>query len=293
MSDYIDDTNLKVAIDELGDLWFSFEECLVPETAIIFNKSYNLIVMSVKDCALSLDISTLLVDESQDIPSVVNNIRETFLVYLVDILTNMGIMIDKEHVDPDSLPYLNTILETIYTTDGMEDVMGLIYVLENETFTNKERVIEVIKRVHDLDDDEVYPDLIRDISADVVKGLMMGLGADTDATDDREVANEEVTKRVKANREFLKGTLAATHVINNGAMGLSYQVLSDMFINDLAKLIVGEKRDYYKNILAMLLISSMTNEEIESGYEGMIKDFANDLEELYVGSVLLEELVLE
>lgn len=293
MSDYIDDTNLKVAIDELGDLWFSFEECLVPETAIIFNKSYNLITMAVKDSALSLDISTLLTDDSQAIPSVVNNVRETFLVYLCDILNNMGIIINKEHVDPDSLPYLNTILETIYLTDGMDDVMGLIYVLENETFTNKERVIEVIKRVYDLDDDEIYPDLISDISADVIKGLMKGLGADTDATDDKEYVNEEIVKRVKANREFLKGTLAGTHVINDGAMGLSYQVLSDMFINELAKLIVGEKKEYYKNILGMLVISSMTNVEIESGYEGMIKDFANDLDELYIASALLEELVLE
>lgn len=291
MSDYIDDTNLKVAIDELGDLWFSFEECLVPETAIIFNKSYNLIVMAVKDSALSLDISAILTDGTQDIPSVVNNVRETFLVYMCDILNNMGIIIDKEYVDGDTLPYFNVILDTIYLTDGMDDVMGLIYVLENETFTNKERVIEVIKRIHDLDDDEIYPDLIRDVSADVIKGLLMGLGADKE--DDREVANEEVIRRVKKNREFLKGTLAGTHVINNGPMGLSYQVLSDMFINELAKLIVGEKKDYYKNILGMLVISSMTDEEIESGYEAMIKDFANDLDELYIAGTLLEELVLE
>lgn len=293
MTDYIDTSNLKVAMDELGDLWYNFEQCLVPETAIIFNTSYNLITLAVKDSPLPLDITEILINESLDTVNAISQVRETFLIFICDVLNNMGILMDKDHIDSDSLPYLNTLLNLIYVTDGVDDVMGLIYILENETFSNKERLIEVIKRVNDLDDDECYPDIIKDVSPDVIKGLMIGLGADTDATDDREYINDEVGKRIRNNREFIKGTLAASHITNGGVAGLSYHVLSDMFINDIAKLLLGDRRTYYKEILSLLVISSMTNVEIESGYESMIKDFANDLDELYIGSTLLEELNLE
>lgn len=293
MSDYVDITNTKVAVDELGELWLNFEECLVPETAIIFNTSYNLITLAVRESTLPLDITTLLIDETQDVPNLVNGVREIFLIFLCDVLVEMGIIIDKDHVDGDSLPYLNNILNVIYSTDGSDDVMGLLWVLENETYTNKDRLVEVIKRLYDLDDDEAYPDIIGDVSADVIKGLMMALGADRDEGDDKEYMNPEIVKRVRDNRPFIKGTFAEEHILNGGVVGLSYEALSNMFINDIAKIMAEQKKDYYKQILALLVISSMTNEQIESGYEAMIKDFANDLDELYMASILLEELDLE
>ena len=52
MLDYLDITDTKVAVDELGDSWTNFEALLTPETAQLFNTSYNLITIAVKECAL-------------------------------------------------------------------------------------------------------------------------------------------------------------------------------------------------------------------------------------------------
>lgn len=291
MTDYIDLTQTKVAVDELGDLWINFENCLVPETAIIFNTAYNFITMAVKESTLPLDITTILINESLDVPNIVNQVRETFLIFIVDVLNEMGIYVDKNHIDSDSLPALINILDTVYSTDGVEDVMGLLWVLENDSFSNKEKVIEVIKRIHDIDDDENYPDIIADVSPDVIKGLMIGLGVDI--VDEDDYIDPSIRKRVRTNREFLKGTFAESHIIDGGMTGLSYQVISNIFINDLAEIMVKDHDRYYKEVLSLLLISSMTDVEIETSYEVMVKDFAADLDELYKASALLEEVTFE
>lgn len=291
MLDYLDITDTKVAVDELGDSWTNFEALLTPETAQLFNTSYNLITIAVKECALPLDITDCLIDEMLDTSALISSVRQIFLVYITDILNNMGIIVDKDQVTADSLPSLNNILNTIYSLDDVEDVMGLIYVLENQTFTNKDRLVEVIKRLYDLDDDEDYPDIISDVSGDVIKGLLIGLGALTiDDSDD--YTNQDITRRIKNNKPFLVGTIAERHVKDGGGVGLSYDALYKLYINEIAELMVKDPKQYYKEVLCILIISSLTNEEIESGYEGMVKDFANDMNELYIASVLIEEVDL-
>lgn len=65
MFDYVElNEDTKVAIDELGDSWKHFEQLLTPETTTLFNTTYNLITLAVKECSLSLDITDLFVDES-------------------------------------------------------------------------------------------------------------------------------------------------------------------------------------------------------------------------------------
>lgn len=293
MFDYVElNEDTKVAIDELGDSWKHFEQLLTPETATLFNTTYNLITLAVKECSLSLDITDLFVDESLDTPSLVNGVRELFIKYMVDILGNMGMIIDKDKVSLSSLPILNSILNIVFILDDCEDVMGLIYVLENQELSPKEQLVTVIQKVYDLDDSEDYNDIIRDCSSDVIKGLLIGLGG-LNIDDSDEYINPFVANRIKSNLSFLKGTLAEKHVKDGGGIGLSYDALHKLYINDLAMVMTNDTKQYFKEIIGLLIISSLTNEEIEEGYESMIKDFSNNLDELYSGGKLLEEVKLQ
>lgn len=293
MFDYVElNEDTKVAIDELGDSWKHFEQLLTPETATLFNATYNLITLAVKECSLSLDITDLFVDESLDTSSLVNSVRELFIKYVVDILGNMGIIIDKDKVSLSSLPILNSILNIVFILDDCEDVMGLIYVLENQELSPKEQLVTVIQKVYDLNDSEDYNDIIRDCSSDVIKGLLIGLGV-LNIDDSDEYINPFIANRIKSNLSFLKGTLAEKHIKDGGGVGLSYDSLHKLYINDLAIVTTNDTKQYFKEIIGLLIISSLTNEEIEEGYESMIKDFSNNLDELYSGSKLLEEVKLQ
>ena len=282
----------KIAVDELGESWSNFESLLTPETALLFNTSYNLITIGVKECSLPLDITNTLINEGLDTSSLISSIRQIFLVYLTDVLGTMGILIDKDQVDSDSLPYLNNILNVIYALDDVDDVMGLIFILENHTFTNKDKLVEIIIKLYDLDDEDQYPNLIFDVSADVIKGLLIGLGALT-IDDSENYVDANIANRIKANKTFLEGTIAEKHIKDGGGIGLSYEAISNLYINDIAKIMVENPIKYYKEIIGILIISSLTDVEIESGYEGMVKDFANDLTELHSASRLIEEVVIK
>lgn len=290
MTDYVDITDYKAAQDDLGSLWLNFEECLLVEQAIVFNTAYNLISVTLKENALPPLLTTILSDNNIDTPTRINTVRRTLIEGMVELLCEMGIIIDKDYVTLDSMQELCNILNVMYSTDEIEDVLGLIDILDNETYDNKEKLITVIKRWLDLDDDGDMQYLIDDVSGETIKGLYIGLGVLT--IDDADYINPDVAKRIKANKTFLGGTLAGSHVLNGGGIGMSFEVLSNLFINELGICLANDKKQYLNEIMGLLLISSQTNNEIQSGYEALIKDFAEGLDEIYMGSKVLEGITL-
>lgn len=292
MTNLISFDNLSIATEDLGELWTNFENCNGPETTKLFNTAYNLIASAVQDSGLSDDINIKLIDETLDIPQLVNEIRNIFLMHLVDLANTIGIIIDKEYVDSNSLPDLILILNTITQTDIEEDSMGLLYVLDNETLDNKDKYIKLITKINSLDDEGMLPYIIKSVSSDVIKGIYIGLGGMDE--DDKEYINEDVAIRIKNNKEFLKSTLGGEHIIDGGIVGLPFESLSRIFDDRLASTLLNNGLiDYFKQTLSLSIISSMTDNEIKEGFEVMIKDHTESLEDIYKSSKLLDEVKLK
>lgn len=267
--DTVDTRDIYRARDDLGSLWTNFEETLVPETAQLLNTAYTLIVIVPRENNLSTQLTPILIDENIENSERTNYIRRFLIETMVGLLMDMGVVINKEYVDLDSLKDLINILDTLYTTDQVEDVLGIIYILDNETYSNKDKLITTIVKTLELDEEGQLEYIIEDVSADVIKGLYIGFGAID--IDDVDYLNPEVRDRIRKNRLFLQGTLASQHITNGGGVGFSFEAYTNLFINEIGIILIKDKEQYFKEVLALLLISSETTGEIENIFEQLAK----------------------
>ena len=132
MSEIIDLGDRNLAVENLGDMWQDFAARLMPEAAILFKDAYNLISISLPENGNDIQITNILIDETLETSDTVMHIRKLLIDSIVDCLQMMGIIIDYDYVSPDSLKDLVHILDTIYTLDGLDDLMQLVEILDDE-----------------------------------------------------------------------------------------------------------------------------------------------------------------
>lgn len=291
MSEIIDLGDRNLAVENLGNMWQDFAARLMPEAAILFKDAYNLISISLPENGNDIQITNILIDESLETPDTVMHIRKLLIDSIVDCLQMMGIIIDYDYVSPDSLKDLVHILDTIYTLDGMDDLMQLVEILDDELIDAKERFIRVIERVEPDYDLENFPYMIKEVSPNVTKGILIGLNILDN--DDTEYMEPTIKRRVQANKEFLRETLAWEHITKGGASTLSLEVLMTLFVSDLGIKLTENKLDYFKQVLSLMLISDLTDGQIKSQYFALLEEVAENMDEIYKAQTLLEKVKLD
>ena len=291
MSEIIDLGDRNLAVENLGEMWQDFAARLMPEAAILFKDAYNLISISLPENGNDIQITNILIDESLETSDTVMHIRKLLIGSIVDCLQMMGIIIDYDYVSPDSLKDLVHILDTIYTLDGMDDLMQLVDILDDELIDAKERFIRVIERVEPNYDLENFPYMIKEVSPNVTKGILIGLNILDN--DDTEYMEPTIKRRVQANKEFLKETLAWEHITKGGASTLSLEVLMTLFVSDLGIKLTENKLDYFKQVLSLMLISDLTDGQIKSQYFALLEEVAENMDEIYKAQTLLEKVKLD
>lgn len=291
MSEIIDLGDRNLAVENLGEMWQDFAARLMPEAAILFKDAYNLISISLPENGNDIQITNILIDESLETPDTVMRIRKLLIDSIVDCLQMMGIIIDYDYVSPDSLKDLVHILDTIYTLDGMDDLMQLVEILDDELIDAKERFIRVIERVEPNYDLENFPYMIKEVSPNVTKGILIGLNILDN--DDTEYMEPTIKRRVQANKEFLRETLAWEHITKGGASTLSLEVLMTLFVSDLGIKLTENKLDYFKQVLSLMLISDLTDGQIKSQYYALLEEVAENMDEIYKAQTLLEKVKLD
>ena len=291
MSEIIDLGDRNLAVENLGEMWQDFAARLMPEAAILFKDAYNLISISLPENGNDIQITNILIDESLETSDTVMHIRKLLIDSIVDCLQMMGIIIDYDYVSPDSLKDLVHILDTIYTLDGMDDLMQLVEILDDELIDAKERFIRVIERVEPNYDLENFPYMIKEVSPNVTKGILIGLNILDN--DDTEYMEPTIKRRVQANKEFLKETLAWEHITKGGASTLSLEVLMTLFVSDLGIKLTENKLDYFKQVLSLMLISDLTDGQIKSQYYALLEEVAENMDEIYKAQTLLEKVKLD
>lgn len=290
MSEMIDLTNTDLGVENLGEMWTDFIERCTPEQAKLFNESYNLIAISFPDSFMDNTITHYLVDDAISTPDLMAHIRIYFINTIIDALQIMGIIIDKDFIDPNSLKELNVILDTIYMADGLTDLIGLADTLNDEIADPKERFIRVIRMTqpqYDMENMEYY---IRDVSTNTIRGLLIGINIIDE--DDVAWVDPYLQNRIKTNKDFLKTTLAVKHISDGGGIGLMFDGYFKVFTNDLAQLLVTDQIAYLRNVLGLMLISSLTDTEIVGQYTSLVDQHCESVEEVYKGTNLLNEVTV-
>lgn len=288
MSDIIDMTNVNLASENLGEMWDSFAARCLPDAAILFQDAYNLISISCPDHNLDVIFTNILIDESMGTSDTIQSIRQHLIFALIDCLQVRGIIIDMDYVEPKSLGDLVQILDTLYVFDGMDDILGLVDVLEDDQIDPKERLITVIHLNDKSYDTEQLPYIIKDVSPDVTKGILVGLNV-LDRDDDQYM-EPSLKKRVVNNKPFMKGTVGEKHVINGGGLQQELHGYMGIFGPELGPLMLENPPLYIKNVLSLMLISNIPETLIKGQILSLAQEVCTDLQDLYKAQAIIDEV---
>lgn len=286
MSDVIDMTNVNLASENLGAMWDDFVTRCIPEAAILLQDAYNLINLSFPDNSLDTTITTILIDEAMGTSDTIQAIRRQLIYGLVDCLQIMGIIIDMDYVGPEELVDLSHVLDTIYTFDGMEDLLGLVDVLEDDQIDPKERFITVIQLNDPSYDTEKLQYIIKDVSPNVTKGIMVGLNILD--RDDNQYMEPSLKRRIIDNKEFLSGTVGETHIKNGGGLQQELDGYLGLFGPELGPMMIEDPVLYIKNILSLMLISSIPETLIKGQILSLAQEICGDLNDLYKAQAVID-----
>lgn len=286
----IDLTNADLGIENLGEMWKDFIERCTPQQAKLFTESYNLIAISFPDSFIDNTLTHLFADEALDTSDLMSHVRLLFINTICDALQMMGIFLDKDYMDMNSLHDVKVILDTIYLFDGMTDLIGLVTMLNNEELDCKERFINVVRMTqpqYDLSEMENY---IKEVSTNTIRGIMIGLNIIDE--DDTTYVDHVLRKRIIDNKPFLKGTLANEHIGNGGGVGLEIDNYLKLFHSSLAKRLLDSPMDYLKQILSLMLISSLTDGQVYGQFNALLEDHCQTVEEVYQAQSILKGAII-
>ena len=291
MSEIIDLTNVDLGVENLGEMWEDFIARCTPAHATLFNESYNLIALSFPDSFIDSTLTHLFIDEGLETSELMSHVRLLFINSIIDALQIMGVIIDKDYLEMNSLEELKNVLDTVFLFDGLTDLIGLVDVLNNEEMDCKERFIQVVRMTqpqYDMSNMEYY---ISDVNPNVIIGLLIGLNIIDE--DGSEYVDHTIRTRIRNNKIFLAGTLAGKHIQDGGGAGQVLDAYMRLFMSDLADLLIKDKYEYMRNVLGIMLISSLSDNQISGQFNALIEDQCDQVDELYKATAILNKVKLD
>lgn len=290
MSEMIDLTNVDLGVENLGEMWSDFIVRCTPEQAILFNESYNLIAISFPESFIDSTLTQMFIDEALDTSELMSHVRSLFLETILDTLQMMGIKFDRDFIEMNHLRDMKVILDTIYLFDGLTDLLGLVDLINNEELDCKERFIEIVRMTQpqfNLDDMEYY---IEEVSANTLRGILIGINVIDE--DDAEYVDHTIRNRIRSNRQWLVGTLGERHIVDGGGPGQNLDGYMKIFMSSLAKYLVEDPMLYLQNVLSLMLISNLSDQDIQGQFNSLIEDQTTTVEEAYRAQNIIKKVKL-
>lgn len=290
MSDMIDLTNVDLGVENMGEMWVDFIARCTPYQATLFNESYNLIAISFPESFIDNTLNQLFIDETLDTSELMAHVRVLLINTIIDALQMMGIIIDKDFIELNSLVELKSILDTIYLFDGLTDLLGLVEVLNNEEQDCKDRFIQVVEMTQPQYDISNAMYFIKEVSPNTIRGILIGLNVIDE--DDTTYVDHTIRDRIKANKVWLGGTLGGKHIIEGGGGGQLIDGYLKIFMSDLAKDLATNPFDYLKNVLSLMLISALSDAAIHGQFSSLVEDQTTTIEEAYKAMEIIKKVKL-
>lgn len=290
MSDMIDLTNVDLGVENLGEMWVDFIARCTPHQATLFNESYNLIAISFPESFIDNTLNQLFIDESLDTSELMAHVRVLFIDTIIDALQMMGILIDKDFIELNSLSELKSVLDTVYLFDGLTDLLGLVQILNDEEQDCKDRFIQIVQMTQPQYDMSNMDYFIKEVSPNTIRGILIGLNIIDE--DDTEYVDHTIRDRIKNNKLWLAGTYGGQHIVNGGGAGLNIDGYLKIFMSDLAKDLATSPYDYLKNVLSLMIVSSLSDTQIQGQFNSLIEDQTTNVEEAYKAMDIIKKVKL-
>lgn len=288
MLENIDPTE-DLGIENLGLEWVKLLSSQHEELATLFRNAYNLIMEATPNDDFNIKLTNILIREDIVAAEKVLLIRKELVVKITIILQLMGVTVDKDYIDLNSLSVLYKIFNSFYLLNGIDDVIGVSDIIENTHQTAKDRFIEILELLY-LEDLDELNDIIEYVEPNVLRGILIGLQfLDEDSND---YIDPSLKTRITNNVNYIINTLGHRYIKDGGTIGLKSEHMLTFFECDLTNIIMESKPEYIKNLISVLIISSASDEEIVKIVTEQIESLSDDISVIYKMNNIFKEAVL-
>lgn len=277
----------------VGDIWITFQNSIPPLQVKELDRSFNLILMAVPESNLPQHITAILIDDQLELATKKQTIYLAMATNIIELLANLGVTLFDEVVGEDKLTELNTLAEFFFDLREYEDLIGLRSLLEALDIPPVDRFLQAMTVYWGEDFDLTeYECLIEDVSEVTIKSIKDALFN----PDDVETPPESLQRRIIENKDFLKDTLAYSHVTSNGQLGGSMNSFMNFFRNDLEEMVSDQSEagilKHAKEILGFFIISDINNEWLKDKATKYLYTIVTDYIVLTKVEALIEEVII-
>ena len=279
----VDLTNVNLLVDDVGGLAASFLNHLTETNAKRLVDGYNLIAISDPDNSLAPIITEILISESTEIALKKETMLSLILNNIIATLRKASVYINEDMVTINDFDTIYNILNMFTIVDGVEDLMGISIILENQSITALERFIKCYGMVYMIEEEvllEPLYGLIKDVSEVTVETIKLSLIL----PEINDIIPDKLISRIKANKELINNTFVGDYIRADGNIGLPVESLLGFFKPELT-LLRGQEDEfpmhYYNAVAAIIIISDVNNESLQSELISRIRDSVEDLDLIF------------
>lgn len=303
----------------VGGIWTEFKRGIPEPQAKILVEGFNLIILSnppeeslldedpnevldgdpdavtaVTSSLLPNMVTNLLVDESLTTSQQKMGVYALITNNIIETLLKMGFELNEDEANSDKLVPMCRILKFFYEMDSYEDLIGIADLLMSTDIDPTQRfLLAMQKYLGENEDLTEYETLLVDVSEVTLKTIAdnLKLGEVSEAMP------ETLVNRVRANADFIRGTLAFNHVINNGQLGGPVESFIAFFGDDLNRLMEdpteANVREYARELAGIYLISEVNTPVLKEKLLEFLYTIITDHMTLIHVETYLSQLVLD
>lgn len=294
-SNKFDLTDVNLLTADVGGAAVMFLDSITEANAKRLVNGYNLIKVTDPDTMLGSMVTDILLDESVEIPLQKDTLLRLMLTNIINLLRQASVQIDEDSVEFSDYDTIYQILDLFTIIDGIEDLMGLSVVLENQSISPKERFIQLYSTIYIEEDESVLERLyilIKDVSEVTLETLRLSLIYPKL----EDIIPNKLVDRIVANKELLCQSFVGDFIRSNGNVGSTVENLLSFFSTDLNRLRDPDYEfplHYYAAVLGIIIISDTNNESIRSEFAKLTEGTVEDIDILMDIDKLLDGVVYE
>ena len=291
----LDLTGINLLSSDVGGMAVAFLDSITEANAKRLVDGYNLIKVTDPDTMLGSMVTDILLDETVEIPLKKDTLLRLMLTNIINLLRQASVKINTDHVEFSDYDLIYQILDLFTIIDGVEDLMGLSMVLENQAVTAKERFIQLFSTVYIEEDEstlERLSILIEDVSEVTLETMRLSLIHPKI----EDIIPDKLVKRIIANKDFLCQSFVGDYIRSNGNIGTTVENLLSFFASDLNRLRDPDYEfplHYYVAVLGIFIISDVNNESIRAEFAKFTESTVDDVELLMDIDKLLDGVIYE
>lgn len=278
---------------KVGSIWEEFRSTIPVEHAKLYEEGLALVFLTYPDSLVINQLMELLIDEN--ITSMEKSMSVRMITYdqIMDIVNKIGIVINKDFVELRYLQQLISLADFFYVVSETEnaEVTFLPILLAGDVPPEQRLITALAKDAYpELDDPDMsdYECLIEEVPLSVIKSLIESI----EGTEEEDIPDPVIIRRVKLNRQLLDTSIGYMHVRNGGAVGNSLEVYFNFFMHELSASMVDTPEQFILDVISIHLISEVGNDTLKDKIRLYLDGNMNNVVELMKSQSLIDAIQL-